>query len=889
MGPEHWLFTIPLRLRSLFRRAQADQELDDELRDHLERKTEEYAAKGMALEEARRRARLDLGGVEKVKEECRDSRRVNWIEDFVQDLRFGLRVLRKSPGFTAVAVGTLALGIGAATAVYSIVAAVLLKPLPYSEASRLAILWTDNVKKNLHQERTSYPNFEDWKKLNTTFEDLAFASAFTVLTAGGDTERLLAARTSANLFSLMGIKPILGRTFSSEEEERGERVIVVSQRLWQRSFDSSRDLVGKSLEVDGVKMAIIGVMPATFEFPARNVDLWEPLTVFPNWSAIKNKRNTPSGFVVGRLRPGVSFSEGQADMNVIAAHLAIQYRELAANLDFFGFRVNVVPFSIYFTGRDVRTALWLLFGAVVLVLFIACTNVASLLLSRSATRFAELATRMALGADTKRVARQLLTETAMLYLTSGALGTAFAAAADKLLIRLAPTDIPRLHEAGIDLGVLSFALGLSFLAAFIFGLFPALRGSATDPHLALRQSGQHLSEASPVVRLRSLLVTGQFAVAVILLVGAGLLIRSFLLVQRVDPGFRSDHVLTVRVVQSKLKSENQWRDFYSQALDSIRAIPGVEGVGAIDNFFFSSFPDETVIVEGHPPLPPDTSLSQVTDDGISPGYFQTSGVPLLRGRVFTEQDGPNSPRTAIINATMSRRFWAAEDPVGKRFKFAYQTEADPWITVVGVVGDMHRDGLTRAAVSEIFLPFSQHPALGMDLVVKTSADPRSFATAVRSAIESADKTAPIFNVSTLEDVLRDQIAPRRFQTFLLSLFSSLAVLLSAIGIYGLIYYSMTQRTHEIGIRMALGAQPAQVFGLMVGEGGKTVLLGIAIGIGGALSTEHILRSQLFGVTATDPVTFVAVTLLLCLVAFAACCLPAYRAMRVDPMVALRYE
>jgi len=890
MRPEHWLYSIPLRLRSLFRWAQADQELDDELRDHLERKTEEYVAQGMTQEEAHRRARLDLEGFEQTKEKCRDARHVTWIQDLIQDLRFSLRMLRRSPGFTAVVVLTLALGIGSTTALYSMVEAVLLKPLPYYDASRLAVLWTDNVRKNLHQERTSYPNFEDWQKQNTTFEDMAFASAFTVnLTAGEDPEHLLAGRTSANLFSLMGVKPIFGRTFSSEEENRGERVIVVSQGLWQRSFDSSRDLVGKSLEVDGVRMSIIGVMPRSFEFPARNVDLWEPLTVFPNWSALKNKRNTPSGFVVGRLRAGVSFSQAQADMDVIAAHLARQYPELAANLDFFGFHVNMVPFSIYFTGRDVRSALWLLFGAVVLVLFIACTNVASLLLSRSASRSTELATRMALGAGRKRVVRQLLTETAVLYLASGALGTALAAAADRLLIRSVPTDIPRLHEAGVDFGVLSFALGLSFLAAFIFGLFPALTAPATDPHWALKQSGRLFSATSTVVRLRSLLVTGEFAVAVILLVGAGLLIRSFLRVQHVDPGFRSDHVLTVRVVQSKLKSETKWRDFYEQALRNIRAIPGVEAVGAIDNFFFASFPDETVIVEGHPPLPPGTSLSQVTDDGISPGYFQALEVPLLRGRFFTEQDGPTSAPAAIINATMSPRFWPGEDPVGKRFKFAYETEGDRWITIVGVVGDMHRDRLTRDPVSEIFLPLSQHPARGMDLVARTSADPRSFATAVRGAIRSVDKTAPVLNVSTLEDALRDQLAPRRFQTLLLSLFSSLAVLLSAIGIYGLIFYSVTQRTHEIGIRMALGARPVQVFRLVVGEGGRAVLLGIAIGIGGALSIERVLRNELFGVTATDPVTFVAVTVLLCFVAFAACYVPACRAMHVDPMVALRCE
>jgi len=877
-------------LRALFRKEQVGRELDEEINGFLDMAAEEKVQEGMSRKDALRAVRLERGTREVTKEVVRSAGWESFVETLWQDLHFATRMLRKNPGFTFVAVLTLALGIGATSSLFSMVEAVLLKPLPYQETSRLAVLWTDNVRQNLHEERTSYPNFEDWRKQNSTFEDMAFASAFTVnLTAGEEPERLVAGRTSANLFSLMGVKPILGRTFSSEEEKCGERVIVVSHGLWLRSFGSSHDIVGQSLEVDGTKMAIVGVMPETFEFPSRTVDLWEPLTVFPNWSGLKVKRNTPSGFVVARLKRGVSFSQAQADMNVVGAQLAQQYPDLAANLDFFGFGVHVMPFNIYVTGRPVRFALWLLFGAVLLVLFIACTNVASLLLSRGAARARELATRMALGAGKKRIVRQLLIESTVMYLISGGLGLAFAAVADRLLIRLAPTDIPRLHEVGIDSGVLSFALVLSFFAAFMFGLFPALRVSGTDPISALKGSGRELSELSAVVRLRSLLVAGEFAVAVILLVGAGLLTRSFLRVQHVDPGFSSDHALTARVVQSKFKSETQWRDFYEQALKHIRSIPGVEAVGAIDNFFFASFPDEAVIVEGRSPESRGTSVSQVTDDGISPGYFQSLGVPLLRGRFFGEQDGATSPRTAIINATMSRRFWPGEDALAKRFKFAYQTAADPWITVVGVVGDMHRGGVTRDPVSEIFLPLSQHPARGMDLVVRTSADPRGFAGAVRAAIRSADETAPVFNISTLEDALRDQLAPRRFQTLLLNLFACLAVILSAIGVYGLMHYSVTQRTHEIGVRMALGAQPLEVLRLVLGQGGRIALAGILIGVGGALSIGRVLSSLLFGVTPTDPVTFVVVTLLLCLVALAACYIPARRAIRVDPMVALRYE
>ena len=877
-------------LRSLFRPEQVTRELDEELGVYLEMAAAEKTKHGMDPEEAHRSVRLERGTLGAAREVVRSGGWESVAETCWQDLRFGVRMLRKSPGFSAAALLTLALGIGATTALFSIVEAVLLRPLPYYDAGRLAVLWTDNVKKSLHQERTSYPNFEDWQQQNTTFEDMAFASAFTVnATAGDAVDRLTAGRVSANLFPLMGVRPVLGRTFSSEEERRGERVIVVSQALWQRWFESSPDLRRKTLDVDGVEMAIVGVMPATFEFPAKNVDVWEPLTVFPNWSAVEFARNTPSGFVVGRLKPHVSFSRAQADMDVIAAHLASAHPELAAKLDFFGFQVNVVRFSTYVTGRDVRTALWLLFGAVVLVLLIACTNVASLLLSRSAARFPELAARTALGAGRIRIARQLFTETALLYLVAGALGIAVAAAGNRLLVGFAPTDIPRLHEAGIDIGVISFALGLSFIAAFSVGLFPALRISAIDPHLLVAGPGRRHSATSAVVRLRSLLVMGEVAVAVLLLVGSGLLLRTFWRVQHVDPGFKPGHVLTVRVVQSKSKSETQWRDFYELALDNIKAIPGVEAVGAIDNCFLASFPDETVVAEGRPPVGLATPLAQVTDDGISPGYFQALGVTLVRGRYFSEQDGASAPRAAIINATMARRFWPGEDAVGKRFKFAYQGAGDPWTTVVGVVGDMHRDGLTRDAVSEIFLPLAQHPARGMDLVVRTASDPSGLVAAVRDAIHAADRTVPVFGVSTLEDALREQMAARRFQTLLLTLFSCVAVLLSAIGIYGLIFYSMTQRTHEIGIRMALGAQPLEVVRLVVRDAGRTVLLGIAIGLGGALAAERVLGSELFGVTPTDPVSFAGVALLLCFVAFAACYVPARRAMRVDPMIALRSE
>jgi predicted permease len=874
----------------LLRRHQREEELDEEVRSHLRMAAKERIEQGESVEQARTSALREFGNVALVKEVTRDTWGLRWLEALLQDLRYGLRMPAKSPGFTAVAVLTLALGIGANTAIFSVVDAVLLRPRPYRDPERLAVIWTDNIKQNLHQERTSYPNFEDWRKQSRAFEDMAFSSAFTVnLTAGDEPERVVAARNTPNLFKIMGVKPILGRTFSAEEADRGERLIVLSYGMWQRRFGGSGDVVGKSLEVDGARHVVIGVMPSSFDFPARDTVLWEPLTLFPGWERLRLKRNIPSGFVVGRLKPGFTLAQAQSDMNLIGTRLATQYPELATSLDFFGFGVNVVPLALQLTGKDVRFALWLLFGAVVLVLFIACTNVANLMLSRGVARTRELAVRAALGAGRSRLVGQLFTESLLLYLASGAGGVGIAVVADRTLTRLAPADIPRLGEAGLNIGMLGFALGVSLAAALAFGLAPALRISKTDPHRALKEAGPSLSQAQGVLRLRSMLVIGELALALVLLASAGLLIRSFIRVEGVDPGFRPDHVLTARVVQSKSKSNAQWADFYAQALERIKAIPGVEAAGAVDNFFFSSFPDEAIVVEGRAPLPPGSSMAQVMDDGISPDFLLAVGVPLLRGRFFTVDDRPRSPRTAIINATMAHRFWIHADPIGQRFKFSYQQPSDPWITVVGIVGDMRRDGLAKEPVSQVFLPLAQDPARGMDLLVRTATDPRNFVTEVRSAIHSADKTAPVFDVNTLEAELRDQNAPRRFQALLLGLFAILALVLAMVGVYGVTAYSARQRTQEIGIRVALGARQSDVFRLVLGRGFQLTVAGLAIGMALSLTATRLLRSELFGVATTDPLTFASVALVLSIVALVACYVPARRATKVDPMVALRYE
>ncbi len=878
-----------LRLGGLFNKERRDQELADELESHLQMHVEDNLRRGMTPEEARRQALIKLGGIEQAKELYRDRRGLPIIETLLQDLRYGLRMLVKDPGFTAVAALALALGIGANTAIFTVLNAVILRPLPYRDPGRLAVLWTDNLRKNLHEERTSYPNFQDWKRQNHVFEDMAFCSSFTVNLPGGDRpDRVMAARVTSNLFSMVGVSPILGHTFTAEDEARGNRVIVLSYGLWQRRFGSSHEVLGKTLEIDGAPGVVIAVMPAIFQLPGSEVQFWEPHAMFPGWNKTELERGVPSGYVVGRLKPGVSLRQAQADMNVVGSRLVRQYPDLAGNPDFSGFAVNIVPLSVQLIGKQVRLALWLLFAAVVLVLLIACADVASLLLARAAGRQRELAVRTALGAGRRRLMRQLLTESVLLSFTSGGLGLALAAFGVRTLVGLAPQDIPRLDQVGIDHAVFAFSLVLSTLAGILFGLAPAWKVAKSDPQNSLKKGDRGLAGSLGIRRAHGLLVIGEYALAIVLLAGAGLLIRSLLRVQAVDPGFRPERVLIARVVQSSVKPEAQWAELYPQALVRIMAIPGVQSAGAIDNFFFQSNPDDTIIPEGQTVSAARVAAEQVMDDGVSVDYFRAVGAPLLKGRFFSQQDGPNSPRVAIINQTLARRFWPSEDSLGKRFRFGFQKPSDPWISVVGVVGDMRRGGLTRVPVSQAFLPLTQDPARGMDFVVRAASDP-PLAAAVRNAINSVDKTVPVFNVSTLDQQLHEQTGPMRFETTLLGAFATLAMVLAALGIYGITSYSVAQRTHEIGVRMALGARRADVLTLVLGRGLRLSIAGVGIGLVGAAALTRFLSSLLYEVKATDWITYLVASVALTAVAVIACHVPARRATQIDPMVALRYE
>ncbi len=893
MRPEHWLFTIPLRLRSLFHGAEADQELDDELRDHLERKTQEYVAKGMPPEEARRRARLDLGGIERTKEKCRDARRVNWIQDFIQDLRYGLRMLRNSPGFTAVTVITLALGIGANSAIFSVIQAVSLRPLPYKNPERL-ILLTDS------QDATNgafvFGDIEAFKSVGRSFEDIASYyrdSGFSrvILRNGGEPEFAQGAFVSGNFFQVMGVEPALGRLFSPWEEAQRERVVVLSHRLWVRTFAGSVGAIGKTIQVDGVPSEIIGVMPASFEFPARDQEFWAPLTTNRYWNdpaltSIDPRHNRyfyERWQAIGRLKTVVTIAEAQTEINTL-------FRRSELALDGNGSSgITLNPLRVTLS-RNTRLALLVLFCAVTMVLLISCANVANLVLARGAARTREIAVRSALGAGRARLTRQLLTESALLGLLSGIIGLTVAWFGLRTLIAFGPPDIPRLDQATIDWGTLSFTLVISLLSTGIFGILPAWKASRTDPGVALRTGIR--SGGLFLTRTRSVLVVAEFATAVVLLVAAGLLVRSFLALENVDHGFQPSRVLTMNIALPSGTPDAR-NAFYDGVLERVRALPGIDAAGEVDALFELGGVGNLGLraIEGKPPEPKEhwTPLSWASIRG---DYFQAMGAPLIRGRYFTAQDGPNSPLVAIIDEAMAQRYWPNENPLGKRFKGQDpRGHNDDWLTVVGIVRNMRRSGPETAPTPHVFEPYTQ--SLDGDrtggLILKTTRNWQAVAAALRQAVREVSDTAILSSVSTMEDQLAEQLSPRKFQTSLLALFSGIALVLAGAGIFGVMHYSVSQRTHEIGIRGALGATPSDVLRLVLSQAVRLGLTGIAIGVCVGLPLTRLMASLLLGIGPTDFVTFTAVAGLLGFVSLLASYIPARRAMRVDPMVALRYD
>ena len=866
------------RLSALVRSRQMDREIDDEITSHLAEATEEYVQQGLSPEEARRAAQRRFGGVTQTKEVYREVRSFLWLQEVPRDVRYALRTLRQSPTFAVTAAATLALAIGANTTMFSVLNAVLLRPLPYRAPEQLAMLWTEDPTQNLHEGRSALWDVEQWLTQSQSFADMAtFDSVSTVLTAAEGTEQIVGASTSPNLLALLGVQPVRGRNFSSEETDAQKRLVLISHRFWQARFGGSNDAIGATLVLNGLPSQIIGILPADFRIATLDADVWEPHTTR------RGVRGGQTWFVVGRLRPTVTFDQAQTEMSAIARRLNDR---LPATEKYQG--IGVVPLSLYMVGSRSRLALWMLGGAVFCVFVIAAANVTSLSLARSTARAREMAVRAALGASAGRIVRQLLTESVVLGAVSGLIGTLLATVGIDLIRAFGPGNLPRLKEVSLDLRVLGLTLAMSLLAGILVGLAPAMTAMRRDLRPSGEEGGRSVSGGASSRRIRRALVVAEFALAIVLLVGAGLLVRSWWYVTNTDPGFRPERVLVMNITAPPTFSVPAQRtDLYHRVLEQIQAVPGVESAGIIDDLFTGNPREQALTVERDAGAVFERLV--FTRDEVSADFFRTLGTPLLRGRVFSIGDRPEAPPVAIINDALARRSWPGQDPVGRRFKFGPQDSGGPWYTVVGVVGNMRRQGLEREALPQMFVSLAQNPpSRNVDLFIRTSSDdPLAMAGALRAALGRVEKNAAISGVAPLEQQLGTYLTQRRFQTSLLTGFSVVALLMAAVGIYGLIQYSVAMRTQEIGLRLALGAEAGHIFRTIIGEGLTLSLTGVALGLVGAWWLGRVGSSLLSGVTASDPLTFATVSLLLTAVATAACYFPARRAMTVDPTVALR--
>jgi putative ABC transport system permease protein len=800
------------------------------------------------------------------------------MHGFAQDLRYALRGLRKNPSFTIVAVLTLALGIGANTAIFSVLNTVLLRPLPYHAPEQLAMIWTEIPTQALRQGRSAYGDVEEWKRQSHTFADMAVMDPVrpTLRTETGS-EQVRVSRVSSNYFSLLGVEPAYGRTFSEKEADERQRLALISHNFWQARFGGSVEAIGASLVIDGLPSRIIGVLPAVHGFD--DTEVWEPQTLFPDWETRRRARGAGSWFVVARLRPGVTMEQAQTEMNAIARRLDEQSPASAQR------GISVMPLTQHVTTASTRLALWMLTAAVSFVLIMAIANIAGLSLARSAGRDREIAIRSALGASRVHIVRQLIVESLTLAVLSGMASLFVALAGIRLILSFKPAGLVRIDEVRLDPWGFGWALTLSLLSGVLIGLAPAVTTLRRNLKPAFQEGGRGASGSATTRRIRRVLVVAEFALAIMLLIGAGLLTRSLLNVQNVDPGFSTERVLVLALAGPV--STAQRVSYFERVLDQTKAVAGVEKAAITSEFFIGGNPDQFVTVEGSTrPVPERVRFRR---DEITADFFDTVGTPVLRGRTFSAADGANAPKVAIINDMMARRLWPGQDAVGRRFKLGPPAVDNPWFTVVGVVGDMRRQGPEHEPIPQMFESLAQNPSRLVTLLVKTSTDPMRMMATVQAAARQVDKDAPVYGVTTLEDRLNQFNAQRQFQTSLLAAFALVALLLAAVGIYGLIRYSIATRMREISIRIAVGAQRSDIFRMILREGLTLSMVGLALGLVGAAWLGQLLSGLVFGITAADPTTFVAVSALLTVVAAAACYMPARHASRIEPVVALKYE
>jgi putative ABC transport system permease protein len=869
------------RLRALTGRRRVVDEIDSELVHHRERLADRLRSEGYSPAEAETEAARRLGDPIRLREAGYDVRGGGWIEAFLQDLRYAARMLRRTPAFTLTAVVTLALGIGANTAIFSVASGVLLRPLPYPNADRLAMVWMDNARISLREDWHSYPNYADYRDQNSTFDDLAiFNNTARTLTDAGDPERLIGAHSSANLFSVLGVGALHGRTYTPDEDgTAGASVIVLSHGLWQRRFGGRLDVLNTSISMSGRPMQIVGVMPDTFAFPSRDTQFWVPTAASEQQRAARGSLWLQ---VIGRTKPGVTMEQAQADLDRVNASLLQQFPNQK------GYGIYVAGYREQIVGR-IRPAILVLLGAVGCVLLIACANVANLLLARASVRQRELALRAAIGAGRGRLVRQLLTESLLISLAGGALGVALGWFGVSALVATAPPDLPRLDAIVLDWRVLVFTFALTLLTSVVFGLIPALQLARTNASQTMKEGARGSTALGR--SLRRGLVAVEVALAVVLLVGAGLMLRSFERMQRVDLGFNPDNLLTARMSLwgQKYQAPAARVDFFRNVIARVESDPGVRGAAGVGTIFLSATPNSTnFAIEGQADFLPEEQV-EVPVDAITPGYFAVMGVPLLAGRPFNEGDSGTAPQVVIINKTLADRFFPKNDAIGRRIKYGNQATQNPWMTIVGIVADTRRTGYESAVRPETYLPYAQSPDGTLTIVVRTAGEPASFMPALRSIARDVDPAIALQGLRPIDEQLGEMTSQRRLNTLLLTIFAVVAGLLAAVGVYGVVAYSVEQRTRELGVRVALGAPASRILGLIAFEVATLAFAGLALGLAAAVALSRSMTSLLYQVSATDPATFAAIAAIALLTAALASLVPAVRALRVDPVKALRAE
>jgi predicted permease len=878
------------RLRALFHRSAEERDLNDELRFHFEKQVEKYQRAGISEQEARRRARLTFGGHEQVKEDCREARGTSFVENARQDLRYALRQLRANPTFAVVIILTLALSIGANSAIFSVIDGVLIQSLPYRQPDRLVRIFLSNT------DFPKFPlnpfDFRDFRARSKSFAGLAaFTRGDVQLSGSGEPVRLNGFGVTSGYFRVLGLTPELGREFDAQAEIPGNGLqIILSDRVWRARFGASPDILGRKITLNQQPFTVVGIMPPGTAHPGneyqplaygQDVDAWWPFAFAGNPA----QRGSHYLEGIGRLKDGVTLDQARAELNAIMAQLA---REHEGDR---GWSVLVVPLDSEIVGAS-RPMLLVLLGAVAMVLLIACANAANLMLTRASARQREIAVRVALGAPRSRVVRQLLTESLLIACVGGMFGLVFAVAGVKALVSLLPTNFPRAHDIHVSAPVFLFTLAISLGTGVLFGLAPALQASRTDPKEGLHKGGRASTGGGRQSRLRKVLVMSEVGLACVLLIGAGLMLRSFLNLLHLNPGFQTEHVLTavLSLPHERYKTPQSLLHFYQELPRGVRSLPGVESAGLGSDIPWSGYDDNTgFTIEGKQPPPHQDFHARY--HMATPGYFRALGIPLVRGRFFTDADKPDSPLVLVINHAMAERYWPGEDAVGKRITFDDHPKDKDWLRIVGVVGDVKDQPNSPGAEPAFWWPFLQagYGSPNLLLAVRANSDPQLLVGAIRQQVARLDPALAVADIRTMDQIVTASVSTPRFAFFLVGLFGALAIVLAAIGTYGVIAYSVSQRTAEFGLRMALGAQRFDVLRLVLFEAGKLVLAGTAAGILLALVLAQALKSLIYQVSPADPLTFTAIGLAVIVVAILAGYIPARKATQADPMTALRAE